>query len=123
VRVILEKKDLVSLLGKAMGRKFEEKDVLVQADPFEVIIYDAASVLVPEDNSVNALEEVKMRRMAGAPPVPLEQDTVSMEELVRASRSLANSSPKVGQAAKKTRARIPGEYDEPINPLTGGDDD
>ncbi len=38
MRIILEKKDLLSLLGKALGYPLEDDDVEVTADPFEVRI-------------------------------------------------------------------------------------
>jgi len=121
VRVILEKRDLISLLGKALGRKFEEKDVLIQAEPFEVIIYDAESVLVPDEPDPPSIGLVPQAPVST--PKPAEDDSMSLDDLLSKSKSLALTGPETGKGAKKRRARMAGEYDEPVNPLTGVNDE
>lgn len=127
MRVILEKKDVISLLGKAMGRRFEEKDVLVQADPFEVIIYDAEDVLVPDDppppESPRAPSTLEPKKSS---PIVLDDDG-SLDELHARSAELASRSPTMGGKGKKAKAAqrqlLPGESIDPRNPLDGGDAD
>lgn len=121
MRIILEKKDLISLLGKALGRKLEEKDVLIQSEPFEVILYDAESVLVPDDPEPTP--EAPAPQATAPSPKPAEDDGMSIDELLHKSKSLALTSPETGKGAKKKRARMAGEYDEPVNPLTGVNDE
>lgn len=125
MRVILEKADIISLLGKAMRRKLTETDVEITADPFEVIIHDATDILGDIEQTPAAKPQ---------PPFPLEgtsafgsistychpeEEEMSLEDIARESAKLAAQPP---LQKKKTRRLMSGESLEPRNPLAGVDD-
>jgi len=53
MRITLEKADLVSLLGKALGVELDITRVTVHPDPFEVIIADAGGIVIPPGDLPN----------------------------------------------------------------------
>lgn len=53
MRITLEKADLVSLLGKALGVELDITRVTVHPDPFEVIIADAGGIVIPSSDIPN----------------------------------------------------------------------
>jgi hypothetical protein len=128
MKVTLERADIISLLGKAMGRTLSEKNVEIHIEPFEVIIHDATNILVPDDgrDALAAIESVRLGSQHQAPP---EDDPLTIEELAAANQRLAARPPRVGRRAaddKKPRAKMVGEVDEPrkpVDPLLGGDDE
>jgi hypothetical protein len=125
MRVILEKADVIALLGKAMKRKLTEAEVEVHADPFEVVIHDATGVLGVDDDEELVYEEpvrvVKQHIITSLNP---EDDDKTLEDLARESAALAAQPPKTGKGTKKLRRNLmPGESVEPRNPLEGGDDE
>lgn len=126
MKLTLEKADVIALIGKALGRELNEENVEVHLETFEVIIHDASTILVPPKPApVEAEVPQKSSPSAAEKDPPL-----SMDELLNASKQLAQSRPQVGRDAKrgspKARGKIPGEYDEPlppVDPMTGGDDE
>lgn len=121
MRVILEKADVVALLGKAMKRKLTEAEVEVHADPFEVVIHDATGVLGVDEEEPVVPEPVRQTRPEN--PVILDDDGKTFEDLARENAALAAQPPKTGKGAKKLKRNLmPGESMEPRNPLLGGDD-
>ncbi len=130
MRVILEKADVIALLGKAMKRKLSEADVEVNADPFEVVIHDATGALGTDsenddDDALAAIERVKLTAPppTGA-PILAEDDGKTLEDIARESAALAARLPKMGKAGKKLKRNLmQGESLTPRDPLTGGDDE
>lgn len=97
MQIILEQKDLLSLLGKALGYTLEEGDVEVVADPFEVRIRsvrlnDLAQTIEPPASSVPATPP---------PSAPLphigvvdeyeEEHSSSMEGLIQQNDRMKNT--------------------------------
>jgi len=124
MKVILEKKDLVTLLGRALRRNLTVAEVEVHADPFEVVIHDAEGVLgdmepdhpqqPPPPNAVPSPVE----RTPVPSPIVMDEDG-SLEDLQVQSAALASRPPRTTKAdkTKKVRPLMPGESTEPRNPL------
>jgi len=119
MRVILEKADVIALLGKAMKRKLTEENVEVHADPFEVVIHDATGALGVDDEEPTFDETVRVAKPAASPSE--EDDGKTLEDLARESAALAAHPPKVGKKIK--RNLMPGESLTPRNPLEGDNDE
>jgi hypothetical protein len=58
MRIILEKKDLISLLSKALGVELDDESMEVQADPFEVRISKAERMFKPPEGEMPPEPEV-----------------------------------------------------------------
>lgn len=124
MKVILEKSDIISLLGKAMGRTLNSDDVEIHLEPFEVVIHDASNVLITDETAQFVPSTPKAARLPGIDPADNAIEE-SMESLAAANRALAAQSPRVGRKAaeeKRPRTKMVGEYDEPRNPLEGDDE-
>lgn len=128
MRLVLEKKDVISFIGKAINRKLTEEQVEVRTDPFEVIIYDAEEVLGEEDppSPPPAKAAPTGASPRKDPPVVIDDDG-SLDELHAHSAALASQAPAVGGKGKRGKAAqrqlMPGESPTPRNPLDGGDVD
>jgi len=124
MRVILEKADVVALLGKAMNRKLSEENVEVHADPFEVVIHDATGALGVDDEEPTYEEPVRVVKQHVITSMDPEDDGKTLEDLAKESAALASRPPKVGKAGKKLKRNLmPGESLEPRNPLAGDTDE
>jgi hypothetical protein len=125
MRVILEKADVIALLGKAMKRKLSEADVEVHADPFEVVIHDATGALgVDEEEGPPFNEPVRGKPVIQAPPEEPEDDGKTLEDMARESAALAAQPPKTGKGTKKLKRNLmPGESLTPRSPLEGDDNE
>lgn len=128
MRLVLEKRDVISFIGKAINRKLTEEQVEVRTDPFEVIIYDAEDVLGEEE--LSPALPVKTTPAGAAPrkePPVIVDDSGSLDELHAHSAALAAQPLAVGGKGKKGKAAqrqlMPGESPTPRNPLDGGDVD
>lgn len=127
MKIILERHDLIVLLGKAMKRNLTESDVEVNVDPFEVIIHDATGVLGGEDDAAPPAASAPTPRQEkrGEDSPITTADDMSLEEMAKKSAALAMAKPETGRGAKKARARMVGEVDEPrppVDPLSGDDE-
>ena len=127
MRLVLEKRDVISFIGKAIGRTLTEEQVEVKTEPFEVIIYDAEEVLGEE-----AAPPPPSPARPAVPPQVKEKPVVidddgSLDELHAHSAALAARPPTVGGKGKRGKAvqrqLLPGESVDPRNPLDGGDVD
>lgn len=126
MKVILERADIISLLGKAMGKVLSEENVVVTPDPFEVIIHDASNILGPEETTVptNKTETPPSSAVPRLGIMP--DDEEDMESLAAANRALLNSKPPKGVKAahpQVQRQLMAGESTEPRNPLEGDNDE
>lgn len=127
MRVVLEKTDLIALLGKALKRTLTEEDVEINLEAFEVTIHDATGILIKDEIVEEPATPTTAKPKTVTLPAENEED-LTMEELAERNRRLAAQAPAVGRKGADTkvkRARMAGEYDQPlppVNPLTGDDE-
>lgn len=58
MRIILERKDILSLLGKSLGYVLEDEDIEIQTDPFEVRISSVRLEELAQSTQVKEEEEL-----------------------------------------------------------------
>ncbi len=115
MKIVLEEKDLVLLLGKALSVVLDPEEVTVQTDPLEVHINNAEIALnfsteaTPETPSVEKVEE--------EPEEDTENSPLSMAALLSTNEQLVHT-----QGDQPTVDRVPGANEQtvPPTPTHGG---
>lgn len=59
MKIILEEKDIIELLGKALGTTLDPTNVHITTNPFEIVVMEAAKVFVQKPKEAEKDDTVK----------------------------------------------------------------
>jgi len=90
MKIILEREELIRLLGEAMGVSIDDDDVEVLTDPFEVIIKKMSRIRKAEPEASNQITPEKQVQE------DIEEEELGIAELMGASESLVKVAPAKG---------------------------
>lgn len=107
MKIVLEEKDLVLLLGKALGVSLDPEEVTVKTDPFEVHVTNAEVAL----NFSTEAEPEAPSKLPEEEPVEDENPPLSMAALMSANDSMVQQG-----GDQPSIDRVPGRNEQTIPP-------